>query len=244
MPPATPLLEKHRSGETLIMSNPEGTEGASSAHFQVLGDLSVTIGAERRPITAARQRCAFAMLLLSPNRTLSSATLIDGIWGAELPQHPDTALQIVIHRLRRSLGPAADRLVSGPSGYSIGVAPDELDLSLAQSALADGQQLLRENDPNRAADVLDGALARWASEPLLDLAAFPFCPAARHRLHELRLSIYELRNDALLDAGRHVELLETIDEWLTGEPWRERLRAQQMLALYRSGRQVDALRAY
>jgi DNA-binding SARP family transcriptional activator len=184
------------------------------------------------------------MLLLSANRTVSSASLVEGIWGAAVPQHPDTALQILVSRLRSCLGPAADRLVSGPSGYRIEVAADELDVSLAQLAFADGQLLQRANDPNRAAEVLDGALLRWTSEPLDDLAAFPFSEVARNRLRELRLSIYELRNDALLEAGRHVELLETIDEWISVEPWRERLRAQQVLALYRSGRQVDALRAY
>ena len=150
----------------------------------------------------------------------------------------------MVSRLRGSLGPAAHRLVSGPSGYRIEVAADELDVSLAQSAFAEGQRLSCANDPSRAADVLGAALARWTSEPLHDLAPFPFCHAAQNRLRELRVSIYELRNDALLEAGRHVELLETIDEWISAEPWRERLRVQHVLALYRSGRQVDALRAY
>ena len=199
---------------------------------------------ERRPITAAKQRAALAMLLLSANRNVSSATLIDGIWGDALPQHPETALQIVVSRLRTSLGSSAHRLLSGPSGYRIEVAVDELDVSLAQSAFACGRRLRCENDPNRAADVLDDALALWTSEPLLDLVSFPFCQAERNRLRELRVSIYEMRNDAILEAGRHTELLETIQEWIRTEPWRERLRAQHVLALYLSGRQVDALRAY
>jgi DNA-binding SARP family transcriptional activator len=218
--------------------------GTISQHFSILGDLSVTVESEHRPITAGKQRAALVLLLLSPNRTVSTAALIDGIWGVDLPQHPDTALQIVISRLRGSLGPAAQCIVSSPSGYRIEVGDDEVDVALAQSAWAHGRQLLDDNDPNRAAEVLGHALTRWTSEPLADLAAFPFCHAARSRLRELRLSIYELRNDALLDAGRHIELLDTIDEWIAIEPWRERLRAQQVLALYRSGRQVDALRAY
>jgi DNA-binding SARP family transcriptional activator len=218
--------------------------GQSSHDFQVLGDLSVTINGEHRPVTAGKQRAALAMLLLSANRTVSSVSLLEGIWGTELPQHPDTALQIVISRLRGSLGPAAHRLVSRPSGYRIDVAADELDLSIAQSAFANGQRLRTGNDSSRAADVLDDALSRWTSEPLLDLVAFPFCAAARNRLRELRVAIYELRNEALLEAGRHLELLETIEEWTSSEPWRERLRFQHVLALYRGGRQVDALRAY
>jgi DNA-binding SARP family transcriptional activator len=218
--------------------------GKSAQEFQVLGDLSVTVDGERRPITAAKQRAVLAILLLSPNRTVSSVSLFDGIWGAALPQHPHTALQIVVSRLRGSLGPAAHRLVSGPSGYRMEVEANELDISLAQSAFAEGQRLSCANDPSRAADVLGAALRRWTSEPLHDLVAFPFCPAARNRLRELRVSIYELRNDALLEAGRHIEVLESIEEWISAEPWRERLRAQHVLALYRSGRQVDALRAY
>jgi len=226
------------------MSKREEPVGKCSPQFQVLGDLRVTIDGERRPVTAARQRAAFAMLLLSANRTVSSSTLIDGIWGTDLPQHPHTALQIVISRLRASLGAAAPRLVSTPSGYRIEVAPHELDASLARLEYADGRRFLRENDPNRAADLLDAALSRWTSEPLHDLDSSPFCAAAQDRLRELRVSIYELRNDALLEAGRHIEVLETMEEWITAEPWHERLRAQQLLALYRSGRQVDALRAY
>ncbi len=218
--------------------------GTISKHFSILGDLSVTVEGEPRPITAGKQRAALVLLLLSPNRTVSTAALIDGIWGGDLPQHPDTALQIVISRLRGCLGPAAPCIVSNPSGYRIEVGDDDVDVALAQSACASGRRLLDDNDPNRAAEVLGHALTRWTSDPLSDLAAFPFCHAARNRLRELELSIYELRNDALLAAGRHIDLLDTIDEWITSEPWRERLRAQQVLALYRSGRQVDALRAY
>ena len=218
--------------------------GFSSHNFQVLGDLSIVVEGEPRAITAAKQRAVLAMLLLAPNRTVSSETLLDGIWGTALPQHPDTTLQIVVSRLRSSLGPAAHRLVSRPSGYRLELAADELDVSLAHSELAEGQRLLHDADPDGAISVLDGALERWTAEPLHDLAGFPFCCAAQNRLRELRVSIYELRNDALLEAGRHVELLETIEEWVDAEPWHERLRVQHVLALYRSGRQVDALRAY
>jgi DNA-binding SARP family transcriptional activator len=216
----------------------------TSAEFHVLGDLSVTTGGECRPITAAKQRAALAVLLLNANRAVSPAALIECIWGAELPRHPDTALHIVVSRLRGSLGPAAQRLVSGPAGYRIEVSAHELDLMLAQADFAEGQRRLRENDPNRAANRLDEALRRWKAEPLLDLVSFPFCQVAQQRLHELRVSIYEVRNDALLEAGRHIEVLETIEEWISTEPWRERLTAQYVLALYRSGRQVDALRAH
>jgi DNA-binding SARP family transcriptional activator len=218
--------------------------GKISNEFSVLGDLSVTVDGQCRPITAGKQRAALVLLLLSANRTVSAAALIDGIWGGDLPQHPDTALQIVISRLRSCLGPAAHCIVSSPAGYRIEVDDDELDIALARAACACGRRLLSENDPNRAAAVLDDALTHWRSEPLSDLASFPFWHDARERLRDLQVSIYELRNDALLEAGRHVELLDTIGEWITSEPWRERLRAQQVLALYRSGRQVDALRAY
>jgi DNA-binding SARP family transcriptional activator len=218
--------------------------GRDSFDFRLLGDLAVIVDGEPRPLTAARQRGVLAMLLLSANRTVAARALIDGIWGDALPQHPDTALQIVISRLRASLGAASGRLLSTPGGYRIEVEADELDLSLAQAALARGDELRRDHDPERAVAVADAALARWTAEPLHDLVVFPFTGAARPRLRELRIALVELRNDVMLDCARHVEMLETIADWLREEPWRERLRAQQMLALYRCGRQVDALRAY
>src|SRR5258708_40289732 len=97
--------------------------GTSSHDFRVLGDLAVKIDGEERPVTAAKQRAALALLLLSANRTVSSHSLINGIWGAELPQHPDATLQIVVSRLRTTLGPAAGRLVSRPARSRIDVAP-------------------------------------------------------------------------------------------------------------------------
>jgi DNA-binding SARP family transcriptional activator len=213
-------------------------------YFRVLGDVAAVVDGEARPVTAARQRAALAILLLSANRTVAATALIDGIYGASLPKHPDTALQIVVCRLRDALGEAAQRLLSLPGGYRFDVESDELDLAVVQSALARGEQLHRDRDADRAVAVLDDALAHWTSEPLHDLAAFPFFAGAHDRLRDLRMTLVELRNESLLDCGRHVEVLESIDDALRDEPWRERLRLQQMLALYRSGRHVDALRAY
>src|SRR5882724_9066113 len=118
--------------------------------FRVLGDLAVIVDGECRPITAGKQRCALALLLLSANRTVSATALIDGIWGGDLPQHPETALQIVLSRLRTCLGPAAHCIVSSPAGYRIEVADDEFDVALARAACDCGRRLLAENDPNRA----------------------------------------------------------------------------------------------
>ncbi|MGZ4211351.1 MAG: BTAD domain-containing putative transcriptional regulator, partial [Actinomycetota bacterium] len=158
--------------------------------------------------------------------------------------HPDAALHIVVSRLRTSLGAAASRLVSLPAGYRLDVATEELDFTLAQTRFLRGRALLLDHEPDRAAEVLKTALACWTAEPLKDLSAFPFHEEARRQIGELHAAIYEVRNDALLAAGRHVEVLTTIRDALADEPWSERLRAQQLLALYRSGRQVDALREY
>jgi len=212
--------------------------------FQILGDVGVTVDDDWRAISAGRQRAALCVLALSSNRAVSPSTLVEAIWGEAVPQHPDAALHIVVSRLRTSLGAAASRLVSLPAGYRLDVATEELDFTLAQTRFLRGRALLRDHEPDRAAEVLKTALACWTAEPLKDVSTFPFHEEAQRQIGELRASIHEIRNDALLAAGRHVEVLTTIRDALADEPWSERLRAQQLLALYRSGRHVDALREY
>jgi DNA-binding SARP family transcriptional activator len=212
--------------------------------FRVLGAIGGDWGPTTFEVTAARQRALLALLLVHANRTMSPSALIDGIWGETTPQHPDAALQIVVSRLRTALGPAACRLVSGPSGYCLEVEDNELDLSVARARFADGQRAMADDEPARAAIALDDALACWSGDALTDLGGMPFADEMARDLHELRFAMYELRNDAYLRCGRHVELLADIEPWVRQEPWRERLRAQQMLALYRAGRQVAALAVY
>jgi DNA-binding SARP family transcriptional activator len=195
-------------------------------------------------IAAPRQRALLALLLLNANRTVTSSTLIDSIWGEVQPQHPETALHIVVCRLRRALGPVAPRLVRDSAGYRIELDSNELDLARAEAFAGAASQSAIAGEARRAASEFDGALACWTGEPLADVTNFPFYDGAARRLRELQLGIVESRNAAYLRCGRHLEVLPDIESWIAANPWRERLRAHHMVALYRSGRQIEALAAY
>ncbi|HEY5172936.1 MAG TPA: BTAD domain-containing putative transcriptional regulator [Acidimicrobiia bacterium] len=220
----------------------ESLTGFVSLH--VLGPVTGSVGACTVKITAPRQRALLAYLLINANETVSTSKLIDGIWGGSPPLHPESTLQIVVSRLRRALGAIAPRLVRDSSGYRIELDAMELDLLRAQSHFVDAQRAMRDGDAAHAAASLESALGCWTGETLADVANFPFRDAASRQLHEFRLELVELRNVAYLRCGRHLEVLEDIETWIRDEPWRERLRAHQMIALYRTGRQIEALAVY
>ena len=226
-----------------------GAEGAKvmseeALSCTVLGAVRVQAGERLVKIAAPRQRALLALLLLDANRTVSPAGLIDGIWGDAPPQHPESALHIVVCRLRHAIGEVASRLVRDAAGYRMEVERDELDLTRAESHTVEARRALDVADPRRASLEFDAALECWTGEPLADVMGFPFYERAARRLGELQVGLIESRNAAYLRCGRHLELLPDIDSWVDANPWRERLRAHQMVALYRSGRQVEALAAY
>jgi DNA-binding SARP family transcriptional activator len=212
--------------------------------FRILGSLDVSVDGSPVVVSAARQRALLARLLLDANRSLHPDVLIETIWGDAIPQHPDAALQIVVSRLRSALGAAAGRLTSGPAGYRLEVADDEVDHLRARRTFCRAQELWEENDFAAAAAAADTALACWTGDAGADLGGMPFYDTAYAELRELRLAIYELRNRAYFQCGRHVEILADIGAWISADPWRERLRTHQMLALYRAGRRVEALAVY
>ncbi len=208
---------------------------ASIVRFRVLGSVGVDADGVPLAIGAPRQRALLALLLLDANRALRPHTLIEGIWGETIPQHPDAALQIVVSRLRTSLGPVADRLSSGPAGYRIAVADDELDHLRARGHFQHAQDLRERDDIQGAAAAADAALRAGPPTRSTTSAKRRSTTPRTAILRELRLAIYEFRNRAYLESGRHVEVLADIDTWIRDEPWRERIRAQYMVALYRVG---------
>ena len=216
----------------------------SCMSFTVLGPVSVRDGRSRLPIAAPSQQALLAQLLLHANRTVSASALIDGMYGDAAPRHPEAALQIVVSRLRRALGAAADRIAYDGYGYRIELAADELDLKRAQSHFARGTNAARRGDMELAADAFTAALECWSGEPLAELAKFSFHHANARCLREFQFEVLERRNDAYLACGRHADVLRDVESWIAMEPWREGLRGQQMIALYRAGRQIDALAAY
>jgi DNA-binding SARP family transcriptional activator len=208
------------------------------AEFRILGPLEVVDGDGPLPLGGQRQRAVLALLLLHANEVVSTERLVDQLWGEQPPRTATTSLQNAVVQLRKVLGP--DVLVTRPPGYVLRVAPEQLDLAafeaLVRSARAaeavDRARLLRE------------ALRLWRGTPLADLEGEEFAQAEIRRLEELRLCAIEDRIDADLELGRRDELVGELEGLVRQHPLRERLRGQLMLALYRSGRQAEALRAY
>ena len=150
----------------------------------------------------------------------------------------------MVSRLRTSLGPYGGRITAAATtGYRLEAGPEEVDFLWAESLLRDGRLALAGNEGTRAADLFGSALALWTGDALQDVDDFSFSSEAAHRLHELRVTLLEARNDAFLMDGRHLEILGDIDSWVALEPLREHLRGQQIAALYRAGRQAEAMRS-
>jgi DNA-binding SARP family transcriptional activator len=204
--------------------------------FRILGPLEIVDGERLVPLGGLKRRAVVAALLLQPNRAVPSGQIIDLVWGHDPPAAARASLQNHVVRLRRELG---DRLVTRPPGYLIRVEPGELDLDRFRRLVEEA----RAAKPGKAAALLHEALALWRGDPLADLAGEPVAGAATH-LDELRLEALENRIDAELALGRHATLVPELEALVAEHRFRERLRGQLMLALYRSGRQADALAAY
>jgi predicted ATPase/DNA-binding SARP family transcriptional activator len=211
--------------------------------FRILGPLEVRADGRAVEIGGAKRRALLAVLALEANRPVSVERLAVALWGEDAPAGAVKAVQVSVSRLRRDLGENGV-LETMAGGYRLVVGAGELDVERFERALAAGRDALAAGDAGRAVEVLCAALQLWRGAPLAEFAWAPFAPPEIRRLEELRLSAVESRVEAELATGRHAELVAELQR-LTGEhPWRERLHAQLMLALYRSGRQAEALAAY
>ena len=195
-------------------------------------------------VAGARQRALLALLLLRAGEPVSRDRLIADLWGERPPDGAVKTVQAVVSRLRRALGGEASRLVTGAAGYRLRVEPDELDLARFERLCEEGRRAMAAGRPARAAARLRAALEEWRGPALADVAFEPFAPPEVARLEELRAAAVEDRVEADLALGRGVELVAELEALVAREPLRERLRAQLMLALYRTGRQGEALDAY
>ncbi len=214
----------------------------TTTEFHILGPLEALADGRRVPLGAPKQRALLATLLLRAGEVVPRDTLVDALWGDEPPASASTSLQVYVHGLRKAVG--ADRIETHGTGYRIAVEPGELDFERFQRLVAKARHSLAAGHAADAADDLRHALALWTGPPLADLAGEPIAQAEAGRLNELRLTAVELRNDAELALARHDALLPELESLLAEEPFRERLREQYVLALYRAGRQKDALAAY
>jgi DNA-binding SARP family transcriptional activator/DNA-binding beta-propeller fold protein YncE len=207
--------------------------------FRILGPLEVREGRGRRiELGAAKRRSLLGVLLLHPNEAVSSDRLIEELWGTQPPALAPKLVQGHVSALRKLLG--ADRILTRPPGYLIDVDDDELDL-LAFSRLV---QDARGQEPARTAALLGEALALWRGPALADVELEGFAARELEQLDELRLAAQVDRIEADLALGRDAELVAQLDPLVSRHPYNERLRGQLMLALYRSGRQADALGVY
>lgn len=206
--------------------------------YRILGPLEVVDQDRRLPLGGPKQRSLLALLLLHPNEAVSTDELVDRLWGERPPATAPKIVQVQVWRLRKALG--GDALATRPPGYVLRIGPDELDLTRFERLVGEA----RAAQPAEAARKLRAALALWRGAPLADLAYESFVAAEVARLEELRLVALEERIGADLALGGHAELVPELEALCAEHPLRERPRAQLMLALYRSGRQAEALEAY
>jgi DNA-binding SARP family transcriptional activator len=209
--------------------------------FRILGPLEVSRDGAILDVGAPKQRGLLALLLLNANRVVTTERLIDELWGETPPETARSALQVYVAALRKALGGAGSALRTSGPGYVLDVEPGALDLDRFIALRAEAQAA---GDEERRSELLREALGLWLDAPLADLSAEPFAAGAAARLDEQRREALEQRIDADLALGRHAQLVPELEALVAEEPYRERLRAQLMLALYRSGRQADALDTY
>ena len=211
--------------------------------FGILGPLEVRADGRAVPLGGTKPRAVLAVLALRANQSVSAEGLAVALWGEDAPPSAVKTIQVYVARLRRALDDP-DRLVTTPAGYCLRVSPGEVDVERFERHVADGREALAAGRGEAAARELREALELWRGPPLAELASTPFAPAEIARLEEQHLAALEVRVEADLAAGRHSELVGELQQLTSVHPWRERLHAQLMLALYRSGRQADALEAY
>ena len=210
--------------------------------FLILGPLEVWDGGAEVSLGGPKPRALLAGLLLHPNEVVPTDRLIDELWGEDSPEDAAAALRVNVSRLRKAL--PQDVLTTRSPGYVIRVEPDELDLHRFERLVDEGRSLLARGLAADASERLHDALALWRGPALADFVYESFAQAAIARLEEIRLAAVELRIDADLALGRHDELVGELEALVAEHPLRERLRRHLMTALYRSGRQAEALDAY
>ena len=206
--------------------------------FLVLGPLEVRRDGQPVEVRGSKRRALLALLVLHANEVVRSDRLVDELWGEKPPGNAPAALQNHVFRLRKDLG--AEVLVTKPWGYVLRVDPDRIDLRRFECLVTEARTLPVEERRGRLLD----ALALWRGPALADVADEPALVGEVARLEELRLSAVEQRVDADLELGGHPELAAELEGLVAEHPLRERLRGQLILALYRAGRQAEALETY
>jgi predicted ATPase/DNA-binding SARP family transcriptional activator len=218
--------------------------GQRLMEFRILGPVAIGETGTDADIGGPRERALLARLIISANHVVAADAIADALWSGEPPPHYAGTLRVYISRLRRALGHAAGSLVTQPPGYRLNLDQAELDAYVFERLAADGNAELRAGRPSAAADQLSQALALWRGPPLADVADEPFAHAYAARLEEGRLAAVESHLAAQLACGHHAALVGQIEQLIDGHALREQLWSLRIVALYRCGRQAEALEAF
>jgi predicted ATPase len=213
-----------------------------AAQFRVLGPVEALLDGQPAALGAPKQRALLALLLVNRRRVVTAEQLVDGLWGESPPSSALQSLQVYVHGLRRALG--SERIETAGRGYRAVVGEDELDLDRFERTLERGRATLAAGRADDAAEDLREALAVWRGPALANIPEESRRAAEAERLEELRLTALELRYDAELACGRHDAVVPELETLTAEEPYRERFLQQRVLALYRCGRQAEALEVY
>jgi DNA-binding SARP family transcriptional activator len=221
---------------------------AANVKYAILGPIELSDGERLLPAGGPRQVALLALLLVNANRAMSTDRLVDALWGKHSPESAVKGLHVTISRLRKALdiaGAGAEsplRTVGG--GYLLVVPPGELDAEVFQTRMENARRALEAGDASQARDVLGKALRMWRGPALADVAHEDWAQTEIRRLEELRVAALEAWVDAALRLGEHAAVIAELDSLVAAHPGRERLAGQLMLALYRCGRQGEALDVY
>jgi DNA-binding SARP family transcriptional activator len=214
--------------------------------FRILGPLQVLDEGHAVTLGGSKQRALLALFLVHANETLTTDRLVDELWGERPPVTPAKSVQMHVSRLRKALaaGAGGGLVVTRERGYELRIKPEQLDSLRFERLCAEGRNELAAGRPESAVEAIERGLALWHDAPLADLAYEAFAHGEVARLEELRAGALEQLVEAKLRLGRHAEVIVQLEGLIAEHPYRERLRAQLMLALYRCERQADALQAY
>ena len=214
--------------------------------YRLLGPLEVTIDGTAVNLGGLKQRALLAILLLHANQPVHRDVLVDQLWGEHPPAGAEHAVNVYIWRLRKALKAASgtQKVLTRQGAYLLQAAEEQIDVALFERLAGEGRRALAAEAAGCASAVLGEALALWRGAPLADFRFEPFAQAEIARLEELRAGVMEDRTEAELALGRHAHVVGELEALVAADPLRERLHQQLMIALYRCGRQADALAVY
>lgn len=213
-----------------------------SVEFRILGPFGAYADGAPLSIGGGKQRALLCVLLLHAGESVSADQLIEALWGDDPPASALNSVHVYVSQLRKALGD--ERLLTRAHGYALELGPDELDASRFERLLAQGRDSLAAEQPREAVATLSEALATWRGHALADFAYEEFAREETARLEALRLDATEERIEAELVLGRASAVVAELETLVRARPLRERLRGQLMVALYRCGRQAEALEIY